>query len=267
MQPDTPHLSQVATDTSPHRQQVVSSALSRAKTAPSSSNLLLLSPSSFRKPRNTQVQVETPPREPGGPSPPEQPSKPPAQSTHKRRFGCDRTAHEHPTGVSGLVVKSIVAIDGPRVRFAADAFFAAALLSVFILVLCFWGKSAPSWTVTWGRWYGAWRWRGQGLLDTACHGLLGVAARCTVEKHGRKSAAGVVSTRPFLHQASRHFMLSYVVRHQRNSRGNRGHGAGGGGACPVKTAENTTLKTIDFMPHLGIWRDTIYVYPTTQDLC
>ena len=25
-------------------------------------------------------------------------------------------------GVSGLVVKSIVAIDGPRVRFAADAF-------------------------------------------------------------------------------------------------------------------------------------------------
>ena len=25
--------------------------------------------------------------------------------------------------VSGLVVKSIVAIDGPRVRFAADAFF------------------------------------------------------------------------------------------------------------------------------------------------
>lgn len=27
-----------------------------------------------------------------------------------------------PTSISGLVVKSIVAIDGPRVRFAADAF-------------------------------------------------------------------------------------------------------------------------------------------------
>ena len=31
--------------------------------------------------------------------------------------------HQLPTSVSGLVVKSIVAIDGPRVRFAADALF------------------------------------------------------------------------------------------------------------------------------------------------
>ena len=33
-----------------------------------------------------------------------------------------RTHHQQIRSVSGLVVKSIVAIDGPRVRFAADAF-------------------------------------------------------------------------------------------------------------------------------------------------
>ena len=33
----------------------------------------------------------------------------------------DHASHQIHNGVSGLVVKSIVAIDGPRVRFAADA--------------------------------------------------------------------------------------------------------------------------------------------------
>ncbi|KAI0202873.1 hypothetical protein F4808DRAFT_60937 [Astrocystis sublimbata] len=32
-------------------------------------------------------------------------------------------------GISGLVVKSIVAIDGPRVRFTADAFFCNCFLT------------------------------------------------------------------------------------------------------------------------------------------
>ncbi|KAI1737681.1 hypothetical protein F4680DRAFT_427607 [Xylaria scruposa] len=41
----------------------------------------------------------------------------------------------HHLSISGLVVKSIVAIDGPRVRFTADAYFIIFLLDR-ILIQC-----------------------------------------------------------------------------------------------------------------------------------
>jgi len=54
--------------------------------------------------------------------------------------GCHNSHTTVNSGVSGLVVKSIVAIDGPRVRFAADAIevvrpFFFLLFSLFFLVI------------------------------------------------------------------------------------------------------------------------------------
>jgi len=44
-----------------------------------------------------------------------------AQTEHQGRHGTTLSINDFSSSVSGLVVKSIVAIDGPRVRFAADA--------------------------------------------------------------------------------------------------------------------------------------------------
>jgi len=116
--------------------------------------------------------------------------------TQKRRCSLRKTTLLESDSVSGLVVKSIVAIDGPRVRFAADAFFDEIMSSLMLFGHTFWFgdedgsvlgtkiRSVASfgrawvggfWDVGWVFWNQVGGWQGLSKLSTCGSGS---ASRC-----------------------------------------------------------------------------------------